>query len=496
MGESEPARTLMVQGATSSAGKSFLVAGLCRLLVRRGLRVAPFKSQNMALNAAVCPDGGEIGRSQAMQAQAAMVPAEVEMNPILLKPEGDRTSQVVVLGRSRGSVSAMDYRGMREELWPLVTAALDDLRSRFDAVVLEGAGSPAEMNLRQGEIVNMRVAAAAQAPVLLAADIERGGVFAALLGTLDLLPAEERTRVHGLIVNRFRGDPRLFDGGVRFLEERSGVPVLGVVPMIDVQLPAEDSLELERLAGGDGGVLDLAIVAFPRISNFDELNLLRLEPGVSVRVVHGPSDLGRPDLVLLPGSKTTARDLAELRRTGLADAVVRASRAGSAVLGICGGYQMLGRALEDPAEVEGPATSPGLGLLPVTTVFEALKVTARRTAIVPAQAGLLGHAAGLLAPGYEIHVGRATGGARPAIEIDGAGEGCVSDDGWVVGTSVHGLLEDARLRRAVLEALAARKGAALPPPAPLAPDPFEIVADTLEQCLDPALLDRILMPSS
>jgi adenosylcobyric acid synthase len=487
----------MLMGATSGAGKSFLAAGLCRLYARRGLRVAPFKAQNMALNAAVTPDGAEIGRAQAVQAEAAGVPAEVAMNPVLLKAEADSRCQVVVLGRPVGSMTAAAYRDLRAELWPRVAAALDDLRRRFDLVVIEGAGSPAEVNLRQGEIVNMRVAAHAGAPVLITADIDRGGVFAALLGTLDLLPAHERALVRALVVNRFRGDAALFADGVEFLRRRSGLPVLGVVPHLDVRLPAEDSLDLDHLAGlGAGGwAVDVAVVRLGRISNFDELEPLAAEPGVRLRLVDAPERLGRPDLVVLPGTKTTVADLASLRASGLADAVLAARAGGTAVLGICGGYQMLGREVRDPAGVEG-GSAAGLGLLPVTTVFEPVKVTARREGAVLPAPGLLARCAGARASGYEIHMGRVSGATDPVLEIGGRREGCRSADGWVVGTSVHGLLAAPALRRGLVEVLAARRDAVLPPPAPPAPDPYDRLADALEACLDVPLLDRLVFAPS
>jgi len=490
------APTLMLQGATSSAGKTYLAAGLCRVYHRRGLRVAPFKAQNMALNSAVTPDGAEIGRAQAVQAEAARVPAEAGMNPVLLKAEADSSCQVVLMGRPIGVYSAAAYRDLRAELWPTVAAALADLRSRFDLVVIEGAGSPAEVNLREGEIVNMRVAAAAQAPVLLVADIERGGVFAALLGTLDLLEPDERALVRGLLVNRFRGDPTLFDGGVDFLQRRSGLPVVGVVPYLDVRLPAEDSLELDLLRGEDeragGALLDVAVVHLGRISNFDELQPLAGEPAVRLRLVSTPHELGRPDLVVLPGTKTTVADLGQLRESGLADAILDARSAGAAVLGICGGYQMLGEEISDPDGVESPGAAPGMGLLPVRTVFERTKVTAQRRATVIARPGLLGRCAGLRVPGYEVHMGRVLGDRHPAFELDGGTEGSVSDDGWVVGTSLHGLLGDHRFRRGLLEGLAERKDVALPPPSAAPPDPFDRLADALERCLDVGALDRMV----
>jgi adenosylcobyric acid synthase len=487
----------MLQGTSSSVGKSFLCAGLCRLYARRGLRVAPFKSQNMALNAAVTPDGAEIGRAQAVQAEAAGVPAEAAMNPILLKAERDHTAQVVVMGRALGSVPAAEYRAMRRRLWPQVVAALDDLRGRFDLVVIEGAGSPAEVNLRRGEIANMRVAAAAEAPVLLVGDIDRGGVFAALLGTLALLPARDRARVAALVVNRFRGDRSLFTDGVAFLERRSRLPVLGVVPHLDgVRLPAEDSLELPAI-GSDradaDAVLDVAVVALRRISNFDELQPLAGEPGVRVRLVEAAAQVGRPDLIVIPGTKTTAADLDHLRAAGLDRAIHAARVGGTAVLGICGGYQMLGARIDDEGGVEAaPGSVPGLGLLPTSTRFDDAKVTVRRQGAGLGGPGLLARTAGVPVRGYEIRMGRLAGEERPVLDLGDRLEGCASEDGWVVGTSVHGLLANRGFRRAVLEALAARKGVALPPPGPEPPDPFELLADALEESLDVAALDRII----
>src|ERR1700730_7240243 len=418
-------RTLMLQGTSSSVGKSFLVAGLCRVYARRGLRVAPFKSQNMALNAAVTADGAEIGRAQAAQAEAAGISAEAAMNPILLKAESDHTCQLVLMGRPLGSFPAAEYRRMREQLWPRDEQSLQDLRRRFDLVLIEGAGSPAEVNLRAGEIVNMRVAAAAGAPVVLVGDIDRGGIFAALLGTLNLLRPAERRRVAGLVVNRFRGDPDLFTDGVAFLEKRSRLPVLGVVPHLEVHVPAEDSLDLEHLQSARAdSVLDVAVIRLHRISNFDELQPLSAEAGVGLRLVDHPRRLGRPDLIILPGSKATADDLERLRASGLADAIVAAAGSGSAVLGICGGYQMLGRRISDRDGGGRAGDHPGLGLLPAEVSFEPVKITARRRARVLPAPGLLGRAAVLAADGYEIHAGRWHAEERPVLEIDGRSDGC------------------------------------------------------------------------
>lgn len=482
----------MLQGASSSVGKSFLCAGLCRLYARRGLRVAPFKSQNMALNAAVTLDGAEVGRAQAVQAEAAGVAAEAAMNPILLKADSDHTCQVVLMGRSLGSFRAAEYRLMRRRLWPQVESSLNDLRRRFDLVLIEGAGSPAEVNLRRGEMVNMRVAAAAESPVVLIGDIDRGGVFAALLGTLSLLRPAERRRVAGLVVNRFRGDPDLFTDGVAFLEKRSRLPVLGVIPHVQVRLPAEDSLELEGLVSpARGAVVDVVVLRFSRISNFDELQPLAAEPGVRLRLVDDPDRLGQPDLIILPGSKATADDLGRARASGLADAIITAAGQGTAVLGICGGYQMLGQRINDPGGVERSGNHPGLGLLPSTVAFEPAKITARRTVRVLRAPGLLQRAAGLATSGYEIHMGRWQGEARPVLAVDDRPDGCASPDGWIVGTSVHGLLADRDVRRALLESLAARKGAVLPPRGPEPVDPYDLLADHLDRHLDVAALDRI-----
>ena len=456
--------------------------------------MAPFKAQNMALNAAVTPDGAEIGRAQAVQAEAAGVLAEAAMNPILLKAEGDRCCQVIFMGKPIGSYSAAAYRAMRASLWPGVKSALHDLRSRFDLVVLEGAGSPAEVNLRQGEIVNMRVAAAANAPVLLVGDIERGGIFAALLGTLSLLRPAERQRVKGLVVNRFRGDATLFADGVDLLQLKSRLPVLGVVPYLDsVRLPAEDSLDLESFAANRReALLDVVLVHLDRISNFDEFQPLAAEPDVRVRLVAEAEDLGRPDLVIVPGTKTTVQDLARLRQTGLAAAIVRAREGGAAVLGICGGYQILGRRIDDPTGVEWAGSVEGLGLLPTETLFDAKKLTVQREGRVIARSGLLARAGGLSVRGYEIRMGRVRDEDRPALELNEHLEGCVSEDGWVLGTSVHGLLANGDFRRAVLETLAERKGVSLPPKQPSSPDPFDLLADRLERCLELEKLDRII----
>ncbi|MDP9373658.1 MAG: cobyric acid synthase [Chloroflexota bacterium] len=495
------ARTLMVQGTASDVGKSVLVAALCRILRQDGYRVAPFKAQNMALNAAVTIDGGEIGRSQAVQAAAAGIEPAVEMNPILLKPEAEARSQVIVRGRVWKTLPWREYYRERAPLLGVIRESLETLRAAYDVVVIEGAGSPAEINLKAGDIVNMRVAALADAPVLLAGDIDRGGVFAALLGTLELLDPDERARVRGLIINKFRGDLELLRPGLDFIAARTGVPLLGVVPHLPrLGLAEEDSVALERRANrpGDGGpaVLDIAVIQLPRISNFDDFDPLAAEDGVAVRFVRAADELGVPDLAIIPGTKSTIADLAALREAGLDRAIVALAGGGTPLVGICGGFQMLGEAIEDPHGVEADAGRvPGLGLLPLRTVFGREKTTERARGVVAAGGGLLAGAAGAPVTGYEIHMGRTVGDlpaplrmverrGMPVDEPDGA----ASADGLVLGTYLHGLFDSPALRGAILRNLAARKG--VPPrawgdeAAALREDPFDRLADHVRASLD------------
>jgi adenosylcobyric acid synthase len=460
---------VMVQGTCSSAGKSVVATALCRVFARRGFRVAPFKAQNMALNSFVTPEGLEIGRAQAVQAEAAGVEPSVDMNPILLKPEGDRRSQVVVLGRPIGSFGAAEYQARKGELRALVLQCLERLRRRYDVVVAEGAGSPAEVNLREGDLVNMFVARAARAPVVLVGDIDRGGVFASFVGTLELLEAEERSLVRALLVNKFRGDPALLEPGLRFLEERTGVPVLGVLPFLErLGIADEDSVSLDdrrRKAAAPPGRVDIVVARLPRISNFDDFLPLEQEPEVAVRFVEAPDEVGNPDLFVLPGTKCTATDLEWLRASGLAGVAFERARRGRPLLGICGGFQMLGRSIDDPDRVESSRPRvEGLGLLPVRTVFGREKVT-RRVRARPASRSFLTEelpsTAGLSA--YEIHMGRIEPleGRTPAFEVlgepgPGRFEGAVS--GAIVGTLLHGLFDDPLLRRSLLSELRRRAG--------------------------------------
>ena len=469
-------QVLMVQGTASHVGKSVLVSALCRILRQDGFRVAPFKAQNMSNNSYVTRDGGEIGRAQAVQAEAAGVEARVEMNPVLLKPEADHIAQVVRLGRPLVSAQVRDYFALKAQLWESVHTSLDTLRSEYDIVVIEGAGSPAEINLKATEIVNMRVARYADAPVLLCGDIDRGGVFAALVGTLELLEPAERATIQGFVINKFRGDASLLTDGLTMLEQRTGVPVLGVVHHFrDIHIPEEDSVALDLPARPTGpAALDIAVVQLPHISNFDDFDPLAREPGVGLRYVAAAADLGQPDLVILPGSKTTMPDLMWLEGQGIGQAIRDRHRAGTAIVGICGGYQMLGTRLYDPEGIE--STRPemdGLGLLPLTTVFAGTKETHRIQGEVAEGSGLLAGAGGLALSGYEIHMGRTTGEGvgipfrindRSDIAVTSATafDGSMDAAGQVLGTYIHGLFHNGGLRQAMLRELARRKGVALP----------------------------------
>jgi adenosylcobyric acid synthase len=494
-----PAPCLMVQGTGSGVGKSLLVAALCRMFARAGHRVAPFKAQNMSLNAAVTADGGEIGRAQAVQAAAAGIEPTVDMNPILLKPETDCRCQVVVRGRPMATLDWHGYTRLAPTLWPIIVESLERLRGTHDLVVIEGAGSPAEINLER-DLVNMRVATAAEAPVVLVGDIDRGGVFAALVGTLALLEPADRARVAGFVVNRFRGDPSILRPGLHMLTARTGVPVLGVVPHLGAApIPDEDSLDLDA-ARGDAPADALVVVAvprLPRIANFDDLEPLAAEPGVRVRFVTRPEAIDAADVIVLPGSKTTVADLAWLREQGLDAAIADAARDGRVVIGICGGYQMLGERLEDPDHVESHVASvAGLGLLPVVTVFTRDKATRRaRASVLPG--GPLDAAAGASVEGYEIHCGRTRGhGGAPVFAVETRGAAPALDGtraGGVIGTYLRGCLSSGPLRRALLTAAALRRGATPDPRwgADLLGGRYDRLADRVAAALDLHALERL-----
>ncbi|WP_027579828.1 cobyric acid synthase [Bradyrhizobium sp. Ai1a-2] len=442
-----PTPALMIQATGSNAGKSTIVAGLARALVRRGLKVAPFKPQNMSNNAAVAVDGGEIGRAQAVQARAARMQPSVHMNPVLLKPETDTGAQVIVQGQRRSTLRAADYLGKKAALLPAVLDSFAHLARAADIVLVEGAGSPAEINLRAGDIANMGFATAADIPVVLVGDIDRGGVIASLVGTHLVLETEERARIRGFLINKFRGDPRLFDQGLEAVTRMTGWPSLGVVPWLPqaAWLPAEDAIDLDRVQASSARKV-IAVPVLARIANFDDLDPLGMEPGVRLVFVRpGEPIPADADVVILPGSKSTIGDLAFLRAQGWDIDIKAHARRGGQVLGLCGGYQMLGRTIADPYGIDGPAgTVEGLGLLNIATTMDAHKSTTRVRGI---------HCAtGSPIEGYEIHLGRTSGAdcGRPVVRIAGRPDGACSTDGRVQGTYLHGLFVNDSFRRAWL----------------------------------------------
>lgn len=485
-----PARAVMVLGTTSGAGKSWLATALCRAYARRGLSVAPFKAQNMSNNARVVAglDGraGEIGSAQYFQALAAGVMPHVRHNPVLLKPERDTASQLVLMGRARPDLSALPWRERRDHVWPTSRQALDELRAAHDVVVIEGAGSPAEINLADVDDVNLGTLRAADAAALLVTDIDRGGAFAHLYGTHALMAPADRARIRGFVLNRFRGDAALLDPGPAMLQTLTGVPTVGVLPMWrEHGLPEEDGV-FDEAPRGDPGGLQVVVVAYPHLSNLDEFAPLRALPGVCLRWARTPAALAAADWIVLPGSKTTSSDLAWLRRAGLDAAIARHAAEGRPVLGICGGLQMLGEALVDDDDLDG--SGPGLGLLPLVTRFEQPKLLRRTSMHVQALAGAWSALSGVDFEGYEIRQGRtvphpAMAPPRPALR-NAAGEVIGWQHGSVLGVYAHGLFEHAAVQRALF-------GAATPSLDTV----FDGLADFVETHLRPGVLDRLLEPS-
>lgn len=481
------AKNIMIQGTMSNAGKSLLAAGLCRVLRQEGLRVAPFKSQNMALNSFITAAGGEMGRAQVVQAEAAGIAPDVRMNPILLKPTTDRGSQVIVVGRALGNMDAAAYYRRKKEFIPAVLEAYESLAAEYDVIVIEGAGSPAEINLKADDIVNMGLAKLVDAPVLLAGDIDRGGVFAQLYGTVALLEPEERQRIKGLIINKFRGDPAILRPGLGDLERLCGIPVAGVIPYLHVDIDDEDSLT-ERFSRQEGRRdIDLGVIRLPKISNFTDFGPFERYNNVSLRYVGSLRELGNPDMILLPGTKSTIADLLWLRQSGLEAAIQKAAAAGTPVFGICGGYQMLGRSVSDPegAEAEKGTQVAGMGLLPVDTVFRGEKRQTQVSGTLNPVEGLLSPLSGMAYQGYEIHMGRS--GDAPAI----LGKGCV------YGTYIHGIFDAPGIAEALLGALCRKKG--LSPETLAAFDPaaykerqYDLLAQAVRDNLDMELVHRIL----
>ena len=460
-----PAKAIMIQGTASNAGKSLLAAGLCRVFRQDGYRVAPFKSQNMALNSFITADGLEMGRAQVVQAQCAGVEPDARMNPILLKPTNDTGSQVIVNGVPRGTMGAAEYFGWKKSLLPDILAAYESLAAENDIIVIEGAGSPAEINLKQEDFVNMGLARLAHAPVLLAGDIDRGGVFASLYGTVKLLEPEEQARIKGLIINKFRGDVEILRPGLKTLEELTGKPVLGVVPMLDVDIDEEDSLSSRLTREGKVGLADIVVIRLPRLSNFTDFSPLERVEEATVRYVRAPGELGEPDLVILPGTKSTMDDLKWLRQSGLEAKLLQYASRGGAVAGICGGYQMLGRTLSDPEGVESGGTLRGMGLLPIDTVFLGEKTRTRVSGTFQGAQGVFTALNGAELEGYEIHMGETTRGegAEPLTALttlDGRAKADGTARGNVWGSYVHGIFDRAGSARALVDALLARKGLA------------------------------------
>ena len=503
------AKAIMVQGTMSGAGKSLLAAGLCRIFAQDGLRTAPFKSQNMALNSFITKEGLEMGRAQVVQAEAAGIEPDVRMNPILLKPTTDTGSQVIVNGEVLRNMDARSYFAYKKELIPLVKRTYDSLAADYDVIVLEGAGSPAEINLKQDDLVNMGMAKMAGAPVLLAGDIDRGGVFAQLYGTKMLLPPDEQAMVRGLIINKFRGDESILTPGTRMIEELCGTPVVGVIPMMDVDVDEEDSVS-ERLLDEKGrkmnAPLDIAIIRLPHISNYTDFQVFEGSPYINLRYVRHPNALGRPDLIILPGTKNTMGDLAWMRESGMEGKVLRAHAAGALLIGICGGFQMLGRSLSDPDQTESGGSMRGLSLLPMETVFAREKTRTRVNGTIGQLKGAFSALSGCLVEGYEIHMGVSKaakdGGVRllqtltDTVASETKTDGLCS--GTVCGTYVHGFFDAPGIAGKLTQILAERKGITLTETAGeetykvYKERQYDILANTLRAHMDMKAVYRIL----
>jgi adenosylcobyric acid synthase len=457
--------SIMVQGTRSDVGKSVITAALCRIYCRAGYRVAPFKSQNMALNSYICEDGGEIGRAQAVQAEAAKVKATVDMNPVLLKPNADNNSQVIIRGKPRENMNALYYYSHYDELLNIIKVSLNNLINEFELVVIEGAGSPAEINLRDYDLVNMKVAELADAPVILLADIDRGGVFADIVGTLELLNKEERKRVKGIIINKFRGDIKNFNKGIEFLEDYTKIPILGIVPYFNnIKIAEEDRLS-SNIFGSKEYKINIAIIYLPHISNFTDFDSLSLEDETMIKYIRNKEELAEVDLIIIPGSKNTIEDLEYLYTSGIAEEIKK--KAGEIpIIGICGGYQIMGRYIKDPLHLESNREKiEGLGLLNTETILKPHKVTAQIEAYL-IDDRIFTYSLKNPLSGYEIHQGetRLYSGAFPLFKIKRPGmdefiyDGAVNINGLVWGTYIHGILDNDRFRRALINYLRRRKG--------------------------------------
>ncbi len=497
----------MIVGTMSNAGKSLVTAGLCRVFNQDGYSVAPFKSQNMALNSFITKEGAEMGRAQVVQAEAANIEPSVLMNPILLKPTSDSGSQVIVNGEPIGTMKAGEYYAMKHKLRPEVQKAFDTLAAKYDVVCIEGAGSPAEINIKKDDFVNMGMAKMAKAPVLLVADIDRGGVFASIYGTLMLLEDDERAMVKGIIINKFRGDVEILKPGLKMIEDKTGVPVVGVLPMLHVDIEDEDSLS-ERISGkSEVNLIDIAVARIPRMSNYTDFNVFELIPGVSLRYVTNPRELGNPDMIIIPGTKNTSGDLKWLRQSGMEAAILKHAANGTVVFGICGGYQMLGKMIRDPYGVEEGGDIPGMGLLDVETSFIEHKRTIQMAGKFNEVKGIFHELSGQPLYGYEIHSGVTTYPESEALTVISPlnekaepfleGSQNVSGNMNVYGTYVHGVFDSEGNAATIVKALLAKKG--------LSPDDvqtinfdeykkqqYDILADSIRENLDMKKINEIL----
>jgi adenosylcobyric acid synthase len=497
----------MIQGTASNVGKSLLAAGLCRIFAQDGYRTAPFKSQNMALNSFITREGLEMGRAQVVQAEAAGIEPDVDMNPILLKPTGDSQSQVIVQGEIFDDMNAAGYYAYKKTFIPRIQESFDRLSAAYDIIVIEGAGSPVEINLKENDIVNMYMAQLAKAPVLLAGDIDRGGVFASIVGTMQLFSPEERNIVKGILINKFRGDRSILDPGLRRLEDLIHKPVLGVIPYLKLDIDDEDSLS-ERFYVKQEGLVDIAVIRLPHISNFTDFNALGRIPGTGLRYVDRQGTPETADLIIIPGTKNTMADLLWLKRNGLAEKITKAAAGGTPIIGICGGYQMLGRRLKDPDHVEYGGEMEGLGLLPVVTVFEKQKTRTRVRGIIMPAAGLFRGLAGKKLEGYEVHMGAtipdASKAIAPLLELRDTASGAVKQDGAfldnIYGIYVHGFFDAGDIALTLIQSLCAAKGIVYKTPdngieadfAAYKEKQYDILADSLRGSIDMPTIYSIL----
>ena len=495
------AKCIMVQGTCSNAGKSLLCAALCRIFRQDGYSVAPFKAQNMALNSFITADGKEMGRAQVVQAEAAGIAPDVRMNPVLLKPTSDVGSQVIVMGEARGNRTAREYWGDKRALIPVVKEAYDSLAAEYDIIVIEGAGSPAEINLKQDDIVNMGLAKLVDAPVLLVGDIDRGGVFASLYGTVKLLEEDEQARIRGLIINKFRGDVEILRPGLAQLEELTGKPVVGVVPYGRFDIDDEDSLSERLDSAGGAAQIRIAVVRLPRLSNFTDFSALSRVPGVGVSYADKPAQLEGADLIILPGTKSTLGDLKWLRESGMEAQILKQHAAGTPVFGVCGGYQIMGQSVSDPEGAEGGGSLRGMGLLLIDTVFRPKKTTVQSEGALGELSGVLAPLSGMPVMGYEIHMGETTraADAKPLVQLSRAGQapiedGCQAENAY--GTYLHGVFDAPGVALALAQALAARKGITLADTAydtaQYKEEQYDRLADAVRQSLDMDMVYRIL----